>query len=42
MRWISKDSATSPMVATESVMITAAIEGYELRHEITLDIPWAM
>jgi hypothetical protein len=40
-RWISKDAAVSPTVATESVMITAAIEAYELRRVITLDIPGA-
>eukprot|EP00804_Cyclotella_cryptica_P007868 CCRYP_001430-RB/>CCRYP_001430-RB protein AED:0.37 eAED:0.34 QI:0/0/0/1/0.25/0/5/0/757 len=40
-RWISKGSATSPMVTTESMMIMAAIEAFELRRMITLDIPGA-
>ena len=39
--WISKESAALPTAATESVMITAAIEAYELRRVIMLDIPGA-
>ena len=39
--YISKDSATSPTVATDSLMITAMIDAVEMRDVITLDIPGA-
>ena len=39
--YINKESATSPTVATDSLMITAAIDAVELRDVVTLDIPGA-
>ena len=37
--WISKEDKTSPTVSNESIMITYAIDAYEKRNIITLDIP---
>eukprot|EP00804_Cyclotella_cryptica_P008709 CCRYP_018545-RA/>CCRYP_018545-RA protein AED:0.54 eAED:0.53 QI:0/0/0/1/0/0/3/0/279 len=39
--YIDKESAALPTVATDSLMITAAIDGVELRDIVTLDIPGA-
>jgi hypothetical protein len=39
--YISKESATSPTVATDSLMITAAIDVIEMRDIVALDIPGA-
>ena len=37
--WISKQDKSSPTVSNESIMITCAIDAYEKRNIITLDIP---
>ena len=37
--WISKEDKSSPTVSNESIMITCAIDAYEKRNIITLDIP---
>eukprot|EP00804_Cyclotella_cryptica_P010749 CCRYP_005527-RA/>CCRYP_005527-RA protein AED:0.26 eAED:0.17 QI:0/0/0/1/1/1/3/0/840 len=39
--YIEKESAASPTVSTDSLMITAAIDTVELRDIVTLDIPGA-
>ena len=37
--WISKEDKSLPTVSNESIMIICAIDGYEKRNVITLDIP---